>query len=74
MTVQKFKQIFESDQEQKKNTYIVPKAGNTLNLVRDELCYIRHVDDEIFKFFRAMDGKVYHFSEDKLVQFKLVGR
>ncbi len=74
MTIQKLKQIFESDQEQKKNTYIVPKPGNTLKLVRDELCYVRYVDDESFKFFRAMDGKVYHFNKDKLEQFKLVGR
>jgi len=74
MTIQKLKQIFESDQEQKKNTYIVPKSGNTLKLVRDELCYVRYVDDKSFKFFRAMDGKVYHLNEDKLDQFKLVGR
>ena len=74
MTIQELKQLFESDQNLKKNTYIVPKRGNTLKLLRDELCYVRHVDEEGFKFFRAMDGKIYYLEKDKLDQFKLVGR
>lgn len=74
MTIQELKVLFEKDVQNKHNTYIVPLASNKLKMIRDELCYVREVKDNSFVIFRAMDGKMYEFSEDKLKQFKLVGR
>jgi len=74
MTLQELKVLFESDVKQKNNTYIVPLVNNNLKMIRDELCYVREVKDNSFVIFRAMDGNLYELSEDKLKQFKLVGR
>lgn len=74
MTLQELKTLFEQDVQQKNNTYIVPLSKNNLKMIRDELCYVREVKEKSFIIFRALDGKLYEFSEDKLKMFKLVGR
>jgi len=74
MTLQELKTLFEEDKQQKKNTYIVPLSKNNLRMIRDELCYVKEVKENSFAIFRALDGKLYEFSESKLKMFKLVGR
>lgn len=74
MTLLELKRLFEEDQKNKNNTYIVPLSKNNLKMIRDELCYVREVKESSFVIFRAMDGKLYEFSEKDLCQFKLVGR
>lgn len=74
MTLQELKTLFEEDKQQKKNTYIVPLSKNNLRMIRDELCYVKEVKENSFTIFRALDGKLYEFSENKLKMFKLVGR
>ena len=74
MTLLELKRLFEEDQKNKNNTYIVPLSKNNLKMIRDELCYVREVKESSFVIFRAMDGKLYEFGEKDLCQFKLVGR
>lgn len=72
MTLKKLSAVKDEDTRNKDNTYIVPITGNNLGFIRDELCYVREVTKNFFVFFRALDGKIYKLTEDKLVNFKLI--
>ena len=53
------------------NTYMIP-AKNMNNWYKDELLFVRKVENNEVTVFRSMDGKLYTLSEAKLIDFKLL--
>ena len=53
------------------NTYMIP-AKNKNDWYKDELLFVRKVENNEVTVFRSMDGKLYTLSEAKLIDFKLL--
>ena len=73
-TLADLKKIKEDDLKRKRLTYIVPKSNLKNGFVRDELMWVKKVNDHSFVIFRCMDGKNYKFSQEDLSYLLLVGR
>ena len=74
LTIGLLKTFHEEDEKTGANTYIVPIAGNKVDFIRDELCFVKKVCEDNFTLFRSLDGRMYTFDKDKAQYFKVVGR
>ena len=70
-TVNAVEQKFTEHQKTGDNTYMIP-AKNMNDWYKDELLFVRKVENNEVTVFRSMDGKLYTLSETKLVDFKLL--
>jgi len=70
-TVYAVKQKLTEHQETGANTYMTP-AKNMNEWYKDELLFVRKVENNEVTVFRSMDGKLYTLSEVKLIDFKLL--
>ena len=53
------------------NTYMAP-SKNMTNWYKDELLFVRRVENNEVVVFRSMDGKIYHLNDNHLLDFKLL--
>ncbi len=70
-TANAVEQKFTEHQKTGSNTYMIP-TKNMNNWYKDELLFVRKVENSKVTVFRSMDGKLYILSEEKLVDFKLL--
>ena len=70
-TVSEVKQKFIEHQKTGANTYMIP-AKNMNNWYKDELLFVRKIENNEVTVFRSMDGKLYALSKEKLIDFKLL--
>ena len=70
-TVSAVEQKFTEHQKTGANTYMIP-AKNMNNWYKDELLFVRKVENNEVTVFRSMDGKLYALSKEKLIDFKLL--
>ncbi len=70
-TVSAVEQKLTEHQKTGANTYMVPTKSKN-DWYKDELLFVRKVEDNEVTVFRSMDGKLYTLSETKLINFKLL--
>ena len=70
-TVSAVEQKFTEHQKTGANTYMIP-SKNMNDWYKDELLFVRKVENNEVTVFRSMDGKLYTLSEAKLIDFKLL--
>ena len=70
-TVKLVGEKFESHQVSGNNTYMIPEK-NMDSWYKDELLFVRKVENASVVVFRAMDGKLYSLNDNQLVDFKLL--
>ena len=70
-TVNAVEQKFTEHQKTGANTYMIP-SKNMNDWYKDELLFVRKVENNEVTVFRSMDGKLYTLSETKLIDFKLL--
>ena len=62
---------FTDHQKTGTNTYMTP-SKNMNDWYKDELLFVRKVEDGSVVVFRALDGSLYSLSETQLLNFKLL--
>ena len=70
-TVNAVEQKFTEHQKTGANTYMIP-SKNMSDWYKDELLFVRKVENNEVTVFRSMDGKLYTLSEANLIDFKLL--
>ena len=53
------------------NTYMIP-VKNMNNWFKDELLFVRKVENNEVTVFRSMDGNLYSLNGSELINFKLL--
>ena len=53
------------------NTYMTP-SKNMNDWYKDELLFVRKVENGCIVVFRAFDGKLYSLNDEQLLNFKLL--
>ncbi len=53
------------------NTYMIP-SKNMNDWYKDELLFVRKVENNEVIVFRSMDGKLYSLNDSELINFKLL--
>ncbi len=72
MTLTTIKKIFENNQTSKENTYLVPVISFD-NFIKDELTFVKKINNDTCDIWRSLDGKMYTLSSEQIKKFKCVG-
>jgi hypothetical protein len=70
-TVSAVEQKLTEHQKTGANTYMIP-AKNMNDWYKDELLFVRKVENNEVIVFRSMDGKLYSLNDSELINFKLL--
>lgn len=70
-TVKAVEVKFTSHQATNKNTYMTP-SKNMNDWYKDELLFVRKVEDGSVVVFRALDGTLHSLNEEQLLNFTLL--
>ena len=70
-TISAVEQKFTEHQKTGSNTYMIP-SKNMSDWYKDELLFVRKVENNEVTVLRSMDGKLYTLSATKLIDFKLL--
>ena len=70
-TVKAVEAKFTEHQKKGANTYMTP-SKNMAEWYKDELLFVRKVEEACVVVFRAMDGKLHSLNDEQLLNFKLL--
>ena len=70
-TVKTVEVKFTAHQATNKNTYMTP-SKNMNDWYKDELLFVRKIEEDCVVVFRCMDGALYSLNDGQLLNFKLL--
>ena len=70
-TVSAVEDKWTKQQKTNDNTYMTP-SNNMADWYKDELLFVRKVEESCVVVYRAMDGNLYSLNDEQLLNFKLL--